>query len=86
MVSDLYDDRFVMGPALRRHEVCIGILRCVGAASFRRHHHSPASAMQPAGQDPKARLVPGTVTLPLRSQTNASPFWIMLLLVWGQTG
>ena len=25
MVSDLYDDRRVMGPALRRHEVCIGI-------------------------------------------------------------
>ena len=40
--------------------------------------------MQPAGQDPEARLVPGTVTLPLRSRTNASPFWIMLLLVWGR--
>jgi len=25
LVSDLYDDRRVMGPALRRHEVCIGI-------------------------------------------------------------
>jgi RsiW-degrading membrane proteinase PrsW (M82 family) len=25
LVSDLYDDRLVMGPALRRHEVCIGI-------------------------------------------------------------
>ena len=40
--------------------------------------------MQPAGQDPEARQVPGTVTLPLRSRTNASPFWIMLLLVWGR--
>ena len=40
--------------------------------------------MQPAGQDPEARLVPGAVTLPLRSRTNASPFWIMLLLVWGR--
>src|SRR5947209_2152376 len=40
--------------------------------------------MQPAGQDPEARLVPGTVILPLRSRTNASPFWIMLLLVWGR--
>jgi hypothetical protein len=40
--------------------------------------------MQPAGQDPEARLVPGTVQLPLCSQTNASPFWIMLLLVWGR--
>jgi hypothetical protein len=40
--------------------------------------------MQPAGQDPEARLVPGTVTLPLCSRTNASPYWIMLLLVWGR--
>jgi hypothetical protein len=40
--------------------------------------------MQPAGQDPEARQVPGTVTLPLRSQTNASPFWIMLLRVSGR--
>jgi hypothetical protein len=47
-----------------------------------RHHHSPTVAMQPAGQDPEARVVPGTVTLPLCSRANASPFWIMLLLVW----
>ena len=40
--------------------------------------------MQPAGQDPEARLAPGTVTLPLCSRTNASPFWIMLLLVLGR--
>src|SRR5260221_13601225 len=38
--------------------------------------------MQPAGQDPEARLAPGTGTLPLYSRPNASPFWIMLLLVW----
>jgi hypothetical protein len=50
-----------------------------------RHHHSPTLAMQPAGQDPEARPVPGTVTLPLCSRTNASPFWIMLLLVWGRS-
>jgi hypothetical protein len=50
-----------------------------------RHHHNPTLAMQPAGQDPEARLVPGTVTLPLRSRTNASPFWIMLLLVGGRS-
>jgi hypothetical protein len=50
----------------------------------RRHHYSPASAIQPAGQDPEAHLVPGTVTLPLCSRTNASPFWMMLLLVWGR--
>jgi hypothetical protein len=41
--------------------------------------------MQPAGQDPEARLVPATVTLPLCSRTKASPFWIMLLLVWGRS-
>jgi len=40
--------------------------------------------MQPAGQDPEARLAPGMVTLPLCSRANASPFWIMLLLVWGR--
>jgi len=28
--------------------------------------------------------VPGTVTVPLCLQTNASPFWIMLLLVSGR--
>src|SRR5438034_9160714 len=43
-----------------------------------------AMAMQPAGQDPEARLAPGTGTLPLCSRTNASPFWIILLLVWGK--
>ena len=32
-------------------------------------------------QDPEARPAPGTVIVPLRSPTNASPFWIMLLLV-----
>jgi hypothetical protein len=47
----------------------------------RRHHHSPTVAMQPAGQDPEALLAPGMVALPLLSRTNASPFWIMLLLV-----
>ena len=39
--------------------------------------------MQPAGQDPEARFAPGTGTLPLCSHPNASPFWIMLLLVSG---
>jgi hypothetical protein len=29
-------------------------------------------------------LAPGTVAVPLRSQPNASPFWIMLLLVSGR--
>ncbi len=51
---------------------------------IRRHHHSPTLAMQPAGQDPEARLAPGTGTLPLCSRTNASPFGIILLLVWGK--
>ena len=34
-------------------------------------------------KDPEARLVPRTVTLPLGSRTNASPFWVILLLVLG---
>ena len=32
-----------------------------------------------------ARPVPGTVAVPLRSQTNASPFWIILLLVYARS-
>ncbi len=51
----------------------------------RGYHHSPTQAMQPAGQDPEARLLPGTVTVPLCSRTKASPFWIMLLLVLGRS-
>jgi hypothetical protein len=39
---------------------------------------------QPAGQDPEARLARGTVAVPLCSRPNASPFWIMLLLVSGR--
>src|SRR6516225_1220685 len=50
-----------------------------------RHHRSPTSAMQPAGQHPEGASHPETVTLPLCSRTNASPFWIMLLLVWGRS-
>jgi hypothetical protein len=46
-----------------------------------RHHHSPTVAFQPAGQDPEVLLAPGTVTLPLCPHANASPFWIILLLV-----
>ncbi len=41
--------------------------------------------MQPAGQDPEARLAPGTLTLPLRSRTNASPFSLILLLLCGRS-
>src|SRR5947208_10611899 len=46
-----------------------GPLRWCGL--IRRHHHSPTLAMQPAGQDPEARLAPGTGPLPLCSRTNA---------------
>jgi hypothetical protein len=44
------------------------------------HHGSPTSAMEPAGQDLGARMRSGLTTVPLQSQPNASPFWIMLLL------
>jgi hypothetical protein len=47
------------------------------------HHQSPTSAMEPAGQDLGARKRSGLTTVPLQSRPNASPFWIMLLLVWG---
>jgi hypothetical protein len=43
-------------------------------------------SFQAGGQDPELLRVPGTVTLPLCSRPNASPFWIMLLLVSEQTG
>jgi len=46
------------------------------------HHQSPTSAMEPAGQDLGAPLgCSGLTTVPLQSRPNASPFWIMLLLV-----
>src|SRR5207247_5013534 len=36
------------------------------------------------GKIPRARRAPGTVAVPLCSRPNASPFSIMLLLVWGR--
>src|SRR5262249_6538241 len=36
------------------------------------------------GAESRGRGAPGTVTVPLCSRPNASPFWIMLLLVWGR--
>ena len=38
-----------------------------------RHHHDPTLAMQPAGQDPKARLVPGTghTTAPFKDECQS---------------
>jgi hypothetical protein len=43
-----------------------------------------ASTHHCAALIPRARLAPGTITLPLCSRANASPFWIMLLLVLGR--
>ena len=62
--------------------LCLGhrnLLRLCG--NHRRHHRSPTSANKPAGQDPKRsqRLEPDTLPLYLREE--ASPFWIILLLV-----
>src|SRR6478609_8565453 len=47
------------------------------------HHGSPASAMGPAGQDLWAPFGARVSTVPLRSRSNASRFWIMLLLSSG---
>ena len=44
------------------------------------------SAMRITQQGLEAIGVKDVAVSALRSQTNASPFWIMLLLVWGQTG
>jgi hypothetical protein len=38
-------------------------------------------AKRQAGQDSTGLFAPGTMTVPLRSRRNASPFWIILLLV-----
>ncbi|MGA8750260.1 MAG: hypothetical protein WB563_15830, partial [Pseudolabrys sp.] len=42
---------------------------------------SPTSAKKPAGQDPEAQSAPELDTVPLCLRENASPFWIILLLV-----
>jgi hypothetical protein len=47
------------------------------------HHLSPTSAMEPAGQDPRARQSPKLTTVPLCMGRNASPFRIILLLISG---
>jgi hypothetical protein len=65
--------------------LAIGILRWVGAASFAATTTAPPLPCSRRGRIPRRALVPGTVTVPLCSRTNASPFWIMLLLVWGGT-
>src|SRR5262249_6374828 len=57
-----------------------------GAASFAATTTAPPRPCSRRGRIPEAHLVPGTVTVPLCSRTNASPFWIMLLLVWGRLG
>src|SRR6266480_4830848 len=38
------------------------------------------------GAGSRGRVAPGMVTVPLCSRPNASPFWIMLLLVLGRIG
>ena len=52
----------------------------------RRHHRSPTLAMQPAGQDPEARLVPGTVTVPLCSRPECQSFLDNVIAGLGQIG
>jgi len=55
-------------------------------ALVRRHCRHPRSPPRPCsrrGRIPK-RLAFETVTVRLCSRPNASPFWIMLLLVWGR--
>jgi len=49
------------------------------------HHRSPTSAKQPAGQDLRMPEAPRLQVLPLQTQRDASPFWIILLLVYARS-
>src|SRR5262249_43218777 len=60
----------------------IEIFHCVDAASFAATTAAPPRPCSRRGRIPRASR-PETVTLPLCSRTNASPFWIMLLLSLG---
>src|SRR5262249_59838002 len=62
--------------------LAIGILPCVGAASSP-PPPQPHLGHAAGGAESRGRGAPGTVTVPLCSRTNASPFWIMLLLSLG---
>src|SRR5262249_53454358 len=60
----------------------IGILHCVGAASLP-PPPQPHLGHAAGGAGSRGRGAPGTVTGPLCSPSNPSPFWIMFLLVGG---
>ncbi len=47
-----------------------------------RHHQSPAARRRAAGQDPRAQPRSELRIVPLCLVRNASPFWIILLLVF----
>ena len=61
-------DAFLLSIALERVTIKRFMLARAAAA---------AVAPRAGGQDPELLLTPGTVAVPLRSQPNASPFWIM---------
>src|SRR5262249_34091026 len=65
--------------------LAIEILHCVGAGVIAATTAAPPRPCSRRGRIPRARRAPGTVTVPLCSRPNASPFWIMLLLVLGTT-
>src|SRR5262249_1350850 len=60
----------------------VGILSSLSDGISRRHHRSPAAGGWPAGQDPRAKPHSELRTVPLCSARNASPFSIILLLVF----
>src|SRR5262249_11367874 len=60
----------------------VGILSSLSDGILRRHHRSPAAGEWPAGQDPRAKPHSELRTVPLCSARNASPFSIILLLVF----
>src|SRR5262245_30729890 len=63
--------------------LAIGILHCVGTASLP-PPPQPHLGHAAGGAESRGRVAPGTVIVPLCSRTNASPFSMMLLLVWGR--
>src|SRR5262249_55373820 len=59
-------------------------LRWCGVIAAATTTTAPPRPCSRRGRIPRARRAPGTVTLPLCLRPNASPFWIMLLLVLGK--
>jgi hypothetical protein len=63
-----------------------GILHSVATAIGAATTEAPQWPKGRRGRIPQGLFAPGTVTVPLRSRRAASPFWIILLLVFRPNG